>query len=675
MHISKDKTFWLKIAVFAAAAVIMMLFLPRPQKVSLSYEKGRPWSNPQLLAPFNIPIYLDPETKQAHIDSIDAHFVPVFNRTTTPEQNLRDMVAGMDSLSQSQKNAVNNAVNRVYTHGVVDESVGQRIASGDLREVKINIDNVNKSEPTSRMRTSRQAYLYLDSVIGRSNPVLWRMLRDKKISNYLLPNLIEDEEESERLRNEMLQPVEAAVGIVQKGEEIINRGEMVTPQKYQILQTYEAELARMDKGKGASSFNITVGQLLFAGSVMLLIFLFLKLYRPEILGSMSRTLCLLVLLLGFFIFSVFMTHLFADGLYIVPFAILPILLVVFYDTTVALFMLVMEIAVCATVAVYPFEFLVIEFAAGMTAIYSLRELSRRSQLLRTAAYVFLAYVVTYAAVELMQVASLNSFSWKLIGFFAVNMVLTSFAYILIFIVEKLFGFISVVTLVELSDINNPLLRELSEECPGTFQHSMALANLVTNAAHRVNANVQLVRAGALYHDIGKVKNPAFFTENQHGVNPHNALDPIQSARIIISHVTDGLKRAEKAKLPKVIRDMIVQHHGKTTARYFYNTYCNSHPGEEVGPAPFTYPGPNPQSKEASLLMMADVVEAASRSLPDHNPETISALVNKLIDAQVNEGLHNDSPLSFRDITAIKESFIESLRTMYHVRIAYPDKKK
>ncbi|MDE6199269.1 MAG: HDIG domain-containing protein, partial [Muribaculaceae bacterium] len=233
---------------------------------------------------------------------------------------------------------------------------------------------------------------------------------------------------------------------------------------------------------------------------------------------------------------------------------------------------------------------------------------------------------------------------------------------------------SVVTLLELSDINNPILRELSEECPGTFQHSMAVANLVTAAANRVNANVQLVRAGALYHDIGKTKNPAFFTENQHGVNPHNSLTAVQSARVIINHVTDGLRMAEKAKLPKAIRDMIVQHHGKTTARYFYNTYCNAHPGEEVDPTPFTYPGPNPQSKEASLLMMADVVEAASRSLPDHKPETIAALVNKLIDMQVSEGLHKESPLSFRDITTIKKAFINSLLTMYHVRIAYPDKK-
>ncbi len=259
-----------------------------------------------------------------------------------------------------------------------------------------------------------------------------------------------------------------------------------------------------------------------------------------------------------------------------------------------------------------------------------------------------------------------------------NAVLISFAYILILIFEKLFGMVSVVTLVELSDINNAMLRELSQECPGTFQHSMAVSNLATEAAHRIGANVQLVRAGALYHDIGKIDNPAFFTENQYGVNPHDALTPLQSAGIITRHIADGLKRAEKGKLPGVIRDLIVQHHGRGKAKYFYNTYCRMHPDEDVDPEPFTYPGPNPQTKEASLLMMADTVEAASRSLTDYSQDAIKGLVDRLIDAQVTDGLHNDSPLSFRDIKEIKECFSQRLRSMYHARVSYPadvDKNK
>lgn len=260
----------------------------------------------------------------------------------------------------------------------------------------------------------------------------------------------------------------------------------------------------------------------------------------------------------------------------------------------------------------------------------------------------------------------------MIGYFGINAVLLSFAYMLIFILEKTFGFTSVVTMVELSDINNPVLRELSQECPGTFQHSMALSTLAADAAQRVGANVQLVRTAALYHDIGKLNNPAFFTENQHGVNPHDALDPTQSAKIVIRHVTDGLARANKEKLPQVIKDFIAQHHGRGKAKYFYNTYCRQHPDEEIDESLFTYPGPNPQTREASIMMMADSVEAASRSLKDYSTESITALVNKIIDGQIADGLHAESPISFRDVATIKDAFISRLRTMYHARVSYPE---
>ncbi|MDE6316781.1 MAG: HDIG domain-containing protein [Muribaculaceae bacterium] len=673
-NIPADRKFWITIAIYAVAALLIIFFLPRSEKVQLSYEKNRPWSNPQLLAPFDIPYYLAPEIKQERIDSIDRMLIPVYDVDPTVQKNLIGMILELDSVSQSTRDAVIMAVKKIYDAGVITTEDAQRIAVGELQRIRISSGSNNEEIATAKMRTSRQAYEELEQKYKIKNPNLWRRLQAKNISSYLQPNMKENAEKTAEVRNSLLTPIEAVQGVIQKGEEIINRGEMVTPQRYQILQDYEQELTRRDKERGISKLNVVFGRILFAASLMVVIYIFLYLYRKEIFNDMSRTICLLSLYVGFFAFTVFMSDHFVDGIYIVPFAILPILLVVFFDNTVAMFFLIMEIVLCSLIAKLQFEFCFIQFSAGMTAIYSMRELSRRSQLMRTALLVFISYVVTYAAAELVQIASLNTFSWKLIGFFAINMVLTSFAYIMIFIVEKVFGLISVVTLVELSDINNPILRELSEECPGTFQHSMAVANLVTAAANRVNANVQLVRAGALYHDIGKTKNPAFFTENQHGVNPHNALTPVQSARVIIGHVTDGLRMAEKANLPKIIRDMIVQHHGKTTARYFYNTYCNAHPGEEVDPTPFTYPGPNPQSKEASLLMMADVVEAASRSLPDHKPETIRALVNKLIDMQVAEGLHKDSPLSFRDITTIKKAFVDSLLTMYHVRIAYPDKK-
>lgn len=666
---------WLRIAVFAVGAIIITYFLPRPDKVSLSYEEGRPWSHPLLLAPFDIPVYRDSVETARVVDSINAHFVPIFKIDETPLEKIRTAINSSDRFSQTDRTIAIASVERLYANGIVGQEIADHIASGKLSEIKVSAGNVTKTIPTDRMRSSRRAYVLLDSLVGMRRPTMMQNLKDIGIASYLTPNYIEDADESARLLGELIQPVKAAIGMYPKGAKIIDRGEIVTPQLYQVLQTYERESEKQSAREGISGLNITIGQVLFSVVVMAALYFYLLLYRREIFDSIPKLLCLVSLIVSFFVFAVFMASSFSSGLYIVPFVILPILLVVFYDTVTAMFALLAEILICSAFASYVFEFVFVEVIAGFVAIFSMRELSRRSQLLRTAALVFAAYVVSYAAVELMQVASLNSFSWKLIGYFAVNMVLTSFAYILIFVVEKLFGFTSVVTLVELSDINNPVLRELSEECPGTFQHSMAVSNLASDAAHRIGANVQLVRAGALYHDIGKIRNPAFFTENQHGVNPHDALSPVQSARVVISHVTDGLKLAEKAKLPKVIRDMIVQHHGLSTARYFLTTYRNAHPDEDVDTEPFTYPGPNPQTKEASLLMMADVVEAASRSLPNHDPETIAGLVNRLVDAQVSEGLHSESPLSFRDITTIKQSFIERLRTMYHVRISYPDAKK
>ena len=676
MRVNKlDKKLTASIIVFAAAALLIAIFMPRPGRVKYNYEVNRPWEYPQLLAPFDVLVYNDAATKQHLVDSINEALIPIFKQDATPRAKAREAIMANGDLTDSQKSYTATVVDALFADGIVEAEIADRINSGNLTEIKMHDNNSSSSLPTKRMRSRRSAYLRLDTVVSAHNPSLMPLLREMRIDNYLDPNIIVNEEETELLRNEMLTPVEAAVGMIMENERIVDRGEIVTPEIYQALQSYEQELEKRDSLDGGSNFNIAVGQLAFALISMGLFYAYLYFYRRKTLDDLRRVICLLSLIVSFFIFGVFMNGSFSSGLYIVPLAIVPIVAVVFYDTSVAMVTMLVSVLTCASFANFPFEFIFIEVLAGMTAIYSIKELSKRSQLLRTSAFVCLAYIIGYCAVELMQEATLRSFSWKLIGYFAVNTVLTSFAYILIFVVEKIFGFTSVVTLVELSDINNPILRDLSVEAPGTFQHSLALSNLVAGAAAEVGANVQLVRAGALYHDIGKMKNPAFFTENQHGVNPHDALSPIQSARIIIGHVTDGLKLAEKGNLPSVIRDMISQHHGKGVARYFYTTYCNEHPDENVDPAPFTYPGPNPQSKEASILMMADVVEAASRSLPDQSAEKLEAMVNKLIDGQVASGMHNDSPLSFRDITTIKQSFIKSLKTMYHTRIAYPDAKK
>jgi putative nucleotidyltransferase with HDIG domain len=354
---------------------------------------------------------------------------------------------------------------------------------------------------------------------------------------------------------------------------------------------------------------------------------------------------------------------------------LPIIVRIFLDSRTAFMTHIIVLLLCSITLRYPHEFILLQVVAGLVAIYSLRELSQRSQLLRTALVVFLSYALFYFALELIEEDDVTKLNTRMYLYFAINGILLLFAYPLLFLLEKTFGFTSDVTLVELSNINTNLLREMSEVAPGTFQHSLQMANLAAAAANKIGGKSQLVRTGALYHDIGKMVNPAFFTENQSGVNPHKSLSYEQSAQVIISHVTDGLKLAEKHNLPKVIKDFISTHHGLGLTKYFYISCQNEHPDVKVDPELFRYPGPNPFTKEQAILMMADSVEAASRSLSEYTEESISTLVDKIIDSQVAEGYFKECPITFKDIATVKSLFKEKLKTMYHTRISYPELKK
>ena len=654
---------------FVAAATMIVYFMPRMTRNHYTYEENRPWAYSLLRAPFDIPVYRDSATVKRMTDSIDNSLVPIFRRDDAQGRQVMARIAAADSIPRHMRSRLEAALARVYRQGIVDAATAALIARGELTEVKFNENNVNVTRKTSNYLSQRGAYAYIDSLMSGADA--HRAFQAAGLSALLLPNIVEDREATRQYRESLIQPVVAGVGLIQKGEKIIGPAEIVTPQLYQVLQTYELMLDKQSSFDRSQRINSYAGKTIFVMLLLGMLYTYMYFYLPGGVRRVKFVLLPLLLLVVFFIFTVLVSKVFRSGIYTVPLAILPIMVAVFYDSRTAFFSYVIEVLLCAVAASYPLEFVSVEMVAGTFVLFSLRDLSRRSQLLRSALVGFVAYVASYVGFELMMAGTLGALSWRLIGYFGINAVLISFAYILIFVVEKLFGLVSTVTLVELSDINNRTIRELSRECPGTFQHSMAVSNLATEAAHRIGANVQLVRAGALYHDIGKIDNPAFFTENQYGVNPHDALTPVQSAGIIVRHITDGLRRAEKAKLPKAVRDLIAQHHGRGRAKYFYTMECRNHPDKEVDPAPFTYPGPNPQTREASVLMMADSVEAASRSLTDHSPEAISNLVNRLIDGQVADGLHNESPLSFRDIKDIKETFISRLRSMYHARVQYP----
>ena len=514
-----------------------------------------------------------------------------------------------------------------------------------ISSVMVIEDKLANQRTTDGIYTVKRAYENLIS--GDTAHYNRDILRQCALNEYITPNLIYDSVRTETARKELLDNYSWANGVVQSGQKIIDRGEIVNKQTYNILESLRKESIKRSESIGQKRL-ILGGQILFVGILILCFMLYLELFRKDYYERKGSLSLLFALIVFYCVITALMVTNNIFNVYILPYAMLPIIIRVFLDSRTAFLTHVITILICSITLRYPHEFILTQIAAGLVAIFSLRELSQRSQLFRTALLVILTYAAIYFAFELISENDLSKLT---------------------------FGFTSNVTLVELSNINNDLLRRMSETVPGTFQHSMQVANLAAEAAIRIGAKSQLVRTGALYHDIGKMENPAFFTENQSGVNPHKNLSYEQSAQVVISHVTDGLKLADKHNLPKVIKDFISTHHGRGKTKFFYISWKNEHPGEEPNEEVFTYPGPNPFSKETAILMMADSVEAASRSLPEYTEESISNLVDKIIDSQVQEGYFKECPITFKDIATIKAVFKEKLKTIYHTRISYPELKK
>jgi len=660
-----------RILLALVATIIVVWFYPHQSSHKFIYEQGRPWNYTQLIAPFDIPIHPDSLTVQAIRDTLDSKFVPIYTyRGEVLDSIINELPASPGHNYQSQ---LASLLRLAYESGVLEPAAMNLVRDGKLPKIRVLERNILSETSTDGFTTPREIYLHLDSAITDAG--LHRYFVSADLHNILRANLIFSADENKRHYDNEYQTLTADRGVILQGQAIINKGDIISAQDFTNLRTYEELLDSRLHHEKQSNLLTWLGQFLFVGILFSLLLLYLHIITPQIYASFRALSFIYLLITAFFLFTALLDAFIPGGVYIVPMAIIPILVLVFFDSRTALFVATTAVLLIAPITSFALEYTVLQFCACATAAYSLRELSRRSQLLRTAGTVAVAYLLSYVALELLMNGSLEGWTWRMPALLGANALMVSMAYILMFAIERAFGFVSTVTLVELSDSNQPLLRELSDKCPGTFQHSMSVSNLASDAARAMGANEQLVRAGALYHDIGKMMNPAFFTENQHGVNPHDALPPEQSARIVIGHVTDGTKLADKSGLPGVIKDFIREHHGAGKAKYFYFAACKNAPeGKTVDPTPFTYPGPNPQTRETSLLMMADAVEAASRSLKDYSRESITELVDKIIDGQIAEGLHNDSTLEFRDVQHIKDAFIKRIMTIYHTRISYPDGK-
>ena len=501
-----------------------------------------------------------------------------------------------------------------------------------------------------------------------------QLLQKCNLNEYLRPNLKYDEERSVTELNDLLSGIPLASGMVLSGQKIIDRGEIVDNYTYRVLTSFEREMRRRSAGSSAIPSTI-FGQVIFIGMLVVLFTMYLGLFRKDYFDK-PRSIMMIYALITIFpvVVSLMVEHNILN-VYVIPFTIAPIFVRVFMDSRTAFISHVTMTLICAAAVKYQYEFIIVQLVAGLVAIYSLRELSQRAQLFKTALLVTIASCVVYLALQLMQdniVADLESTMYK---YFMVNGVLLLFAYPLMLVVEKTFGFISNVTLIELSNTSKDLLKRLSETAPGTFQHSLMVGNLAAEIANKIDAKAQLVRTGAMYHDIGKMVNPACFTENQFGDNILDNMPRIEAAQVVISHVTEGLKLADKYNLPGVIKDFINTHHGTGKAKYFYVSYKNENPDKPVDDSLFTYPGTDPFTREQAILMMADTVEAASRSLKEYTEETISKLVNHLIDQQVEEGFFRYCPITFHDIAVAKQVLTERLMSIYHTRTVYPELKK
>ena len=660
-----------RLLVCMAAAILITYFYPHPESSHYNYEENRPWNYAKLIAPFDIPIHADSATILAARDSLEARFVPVYQISQLMIDSIVNELPKAEG--KNYRNEIASRLRRIYSSGVVDAQTREKIGDGKLPKIRVLEKNVLSEMSTSHFTSPRDAYLRLDSTI--TDEGLHQYFTSADLQNILRPNIVYNEAESRRHYDYDYLTLTADRGVIQQGQTIIDKGTIISPQDFTNLQTYERMLEASITKAGKSDWLMLFGQFVYVVGLLAILFGYLLLYNRKIYSDMRAFMFVLTLITVFFLVALALNTFVASGIYIAPLTIVPVLVLVFFDGRTALMVSAVMTLVCAAITSFPLEFIFLQFSASAVAVYSLRQLNQRSQLLRTASFVAAAYLLSYIALELLMNGTFEGFSWRMIVYLAVNAALTSMAYVLMSAVEHAFGFISGVTLVELADTNNPLLRKLNDECPGTFQHSLSVSNLASDAAKRIGANEQLVRAGAMYHDVGKLSNPAFFTENQHGVNPHDALPPEQSGKIVVNHVIDGLRRADKAGLPDVIKDFIKEHHGRGKAKYFYYTCCKLHPDEAVDPTPFSYPGPNPQSRETAVLMMADAVEAASRSLREHTPQAIADLVNKIIDGQIADGMFDESPIEFRDIPVIKEAFIKRLKTIYHSRIVYPDAPK
>ena len=616
-----------RLGVFVLLAALVVLMYPRYSNAfRYHFEIGKPWGYATLTADFDFPIYKTDEQLAKEQKQLLSTFTPCYKYIKNMQRQV--LVVSLQEMEWLQAN--------------------------DFGRIAVEQNKVSKTYPLSEVYTLKSAF--------------------NRFGYDCAQNLVRDTALTDQLKTRLLSSLSPTQGLVQKGEKIIEKGEIVSERDYQILQSLRRAYDEESISTRQRTLSI-LGESILVALFLSLFVIYLYVFRIQYLRSTSTVLffCLQMFIV---IALACLSLRFNLSVYLIPFAWVPILTRVFFDSRTALFLHFTTILIASVVVPAPVEFFFIQIVAGMVAVSSLNDMTRRAQLVQTAGWILLSQALAYTAISFAQTGSWLSIDPWMYLYFFICALLTVGCYGLIYMFEKTFRFISSITLVELTDINSDLLHALAERAPGTFQHSMQVSNLAAEAAKTIGANALLVRTGALYHDIGKMTNPFYFVENQTGVeNPLLSMDPRDAAQVVISHVSEGEKIARRNYLPEVVINFITTHHGTSLTRYFYNTWCNAHPKEQVDDSSFRYPGPKPSTKEGAILMMADAVEARSRSLEDFSEASIAKAVNQMIDAQIADGQFAETPLSFKDVEDIRRVFTARLTAMNHHRISYPTLNK
>lgn len=659
--------------IFTVLIIVIVELFPERKNFNYQFEIGKPWSYELVTASFDFPIYKTNRQIETEKQEILKNFVPYyFIDTVASNTHINKLTQDFQETLPYQifqTEFIRKKISEIYSRGIISVQDFEKLNADHKKQIQIiNPDRTSKTVDISDLYTPKNAYELMLSVSPEP-------LKSLNLNHYITNNLKYDSLKSETAKTELLKNLSLTSGMVQAGERIIDRGEIVSTKDYQILVSLK-KASEERKVSYRQTALVTIGRILIITGEILLLFLYVYLFRPRIFDEIRNIILISLLMVLMIALTAFIIKNTGFNYFILPYALLPVIVRVFYDSRTALFAHIITMMIIALMVDNSFRFLILQIFIGMAAVSSLKDMTQRSQLAQTALIIFLCYTGIYLAHEFIIEGELSKVHWLPILYFAISSTFLLFAYVLIYIFEKVFGLISAVTLVELTNINSDLMMEFAEKAPGTFQHTLQVSNLATEAAKKIGANSLLVRTGALYHDIGKMKNPDLFVENQMGEkNPLIDMDYETAAREIIKHVADGVEIAKKSHLPEQIIHFITTHHGFSKTKYFYNSYINANPDIKPNDDAFMYHGPLPDSKETAILMMADAVEARSRSLKNYTVTNIDEMVDSMIDSQIADGQFKNAPISFRDVETVKDVFKLKIKNMYHSRIVYPEVKK